>query len=128
VEFHNCRLSGAQFPDTQLRDVRFIGCKMDDANFRMSDAQKVNFSDCLLRDADFSSSRLITAHFYDSELTGTDFAQATVRGVRLNGSVVDGLKGADALKAATIDSSQVIPFALAVMSTLRVDVSDERPD
>jgi len=128
VAFRNCRLSGAQFPDAQLRDVQFIGCKLDDANFRMVDAERLRITDCLLRDADFHGSRLTGLRCYDSELTGVEFGQSSVRDVRLNGSVVDGIKGADALKGVVIDSAQVIPFALSIMATMKVDVDDTRPD
>ncbi len=128
VEFRNCRLSGVQMPMAGVRDVQFSDCKMDGANFRMSTLDRVRFRSCMLPSADFHASKCSMVAMFDCELTGADFSKAAARGTRLHGSVVDGLKGADALVGAVIDSTQVIPFALSLVAALRLEINDDRQD
>lgn len=128
VEFRSCRMSGLQAPAAELRDVQFSDSKIDGANFRMSTLDRVRFTDCMLQSADFYSMKATMVRLFDCELTGADFSRASAAGTRLHGSVVDGVRGADALAGAVIDPTQVVPFALSLIAALRVRIDDDRQD
>jgi uncharacterized protein YjbI with pentapeptide repeats len=126
VVFHECRLSGAVFSRCSFRDVLFSGCRLNQANFAMSDTSTVTFEDSDLRESDFYAANLGGARFFDCNLTGAQFSKATTTGVRFHGSTLTDLKGGQALAGAVIESSQVLPVALAVLSELGIVIDDER--
>jgi hypothetical protein len=126
VVFHECRLSGAVFSRCSFRDVLFSGCRLNQANFAMSETATVTFEDSDLRESDFYAANLGGARFFDCNLTGAQFSKATTTGMRFHGSTLTDLKGGRALAGAVIESSQVLPVALAVLSDLGVVIDDER--
>jgi uncharacterized protein YjbI with pentapeptide repeats len=127
VELRNCRLSGVVLADAQLRDVRFISCKLDGANFRFSGATHVVFDDCSLPEADFSSAQLDAVAFDRCDLRGSEFASTSTTDTSLQGSTIDGLRGAGTLTGITIDSTQVVPFAVSMFAERGIAV-DDGPD
>jgi uncharacterized protein YjbI with pentapeptide repeats len=116
-----------QVPRAQLRDVHFINCKLDEANFRMATGERVQFDDTRLVGADFYEAQIRGARFFDCDLTSSDFSRAKLPSVVLQGSTVEGLQGAAYLKGATIDSSQVVPFALRLLGAMDISIDDNRP-
>jgi uncharacterized protein YjbI with pentapeptide repeats len=126
VVFHECRLSGAVFTRCSFRDVLFSGCRLNQANFAMSETSTVMFEDTDLRESDFYAANLGGTRFFDCNLSGAQFSKATTIGVRFHGSTLTDLKGGQALAGAVIESSQVLPVALAVLSDLGIGVDDER--
>jgi uncharacterized protein YjbI with pentapeptide repeats len=126
VEFRNCRLSGVELAQARLRDVRFSGCRLDGANLRMAKAERVWFSESDLHDADFGAAELVSVCFFDSDLHGVDFSRAGLVGARFHGSSLDGIKGADALRGVVIETTQVMPLAIEVFSSLGIRVEDDR--
>jgi uncharacterized protein YjbI with pentapeptide repeats len=126
VVFHECRLSGALFTRCSFRDVLFTGCRLNQANFAMSKASTVMFEDTDLRESDFYAASLAGTRFFDCNLSGAQFSKANTTGVRFHGSTLTELKGGQALAGAVIDSSQVLPVALAVLSELGIQIDDER--
>jgi uncharacterized protein YjbI with pentapeptide repeats len=126
VEFVQCRMLGLSVPAGRLRDVRFVECRLDGAEFRMSDCDQVQFDRCNLVGADFYAARLSRVHLFDSDLTGVEFSKAILKDGRLHGSRLESLRGASALRNVTIDSSQILPMALQVFSSVGIDVDDER--
>jgi uncharacterized protein YjbI with pentapeptide repeats len=126
VVFHECRLSGAVFSRCSFRDVLFSGCRLNQANFAMAETSTVLFEDTDLREADFYAANLSGTRFFDCNLSGAQFSKATTTGVRFFGSTLTELKGGQALAGAVIESSQVLPVALAVFSDLGIQIDDER--
>jgi hypothetical protein len=48
--------------------------------------------------------------------------------VSLHGSVVDRMKGAEALRGCTIGSDQLVPLALPILAARGITVDDDPPD
>jgi uncharacterized protein YjbI with pentapeptide repeats len=126
VVFDDCRLSGADLAGSRLVDVRFRECRLVDANLRMTSGNRVRFEHCDLGRLDLYAAQLPGACFFDSNLTGAELSQATLTQARLHGSSFDSLRGAGALKGATISSAQFLPVALQVLAMLEITVDDER--
>jgi len=126
VVFHECRLSGAVFTRCSFRDVLFSGCRLNQANFAMSETSTVMFEDTDLRESDFYAANLSGTRFFDCNLGGAQFSKTTMAGVRFHGSTLTDLKGGQALAGAVIESSQVLPVALALLADLGIGVDDER--
>jgi uncharacterized protein YjbI with pentapeptide repeats len=126
VVFHECRLSGAIFTRCSFRDVLFSGCRLNQANFAMSEASTMVFEDSDLQESDFYSASLNSSRFLDCNLTGAQFSKASTSSVRFHGSTLAELKGAQGLAGAVIESAQVLPVALAVLSELGIQIDDER--
>lgn len=126
VEFRDCRMSGAIFSRCSFRDVRFVGCRVNEANFRMSEITHVLFEDVELRGSDFYAATMESTSFFDCDLTNAEFTKASIPDVRFHGSTLLDLKGAEYLTGAIIESSQVLPVALAVLAALRISIDDER--
>ena len=118
--------SGTVFTRCSFRDVLFSGCRLNQANFAMSEASTVTFEDSDLRESDFYAAGLSGARFFDCNLSGAQFSKATTTGVRFHGSTLTELKGGQALAGAVIESSQVLPVALAVLSDLGISIDEER--
>ncbi len=126
VQFDDCRLSGADLSGSRLVDVGFRECRLTDASLRMTSGSRVRFEHCDLSRLDLYAARLPGVYFFDSDLTGAELSQATLTGARLHGSSFDGLRGAGALRGATISSAQILPVALQVLALLEIIVDDER--
>jgi uncharacterized protein YjbI with pentapeptide repeats len=126
VVFHECRLSGAVFSRCSFKDVVFSGCRLNQVNFAMAETSAVMFEDTDLSEGDFYAANLNGTRFFDCNLSGVQFSKASTTEVRFHGSNLTELKGGQALAGAVIDSSQVLPVALAVLSDLGIQVDDER--
>jgi uncharacterized protein YjbI with pentapeptide repeats len=126
VEFKECRMRDFSVPGARLRDIRFVECRLDGAEFRMSDCDRVQFEHCSLVRGDFYAARLSRVHLFDSDLTDVEFSQAVFKDGRLHGSKLESLRGAGYLRNVTIDSTQILPMALQVFSSVGIGVHDER--
>jgi uncharacterized protein YjbI with pentapeptide repeats len=126
VVFHECRLSGAVFTRCSFKDVRFVGCRLNQANFAMSEGSSVLFEESDLRESDFYATTLEGTRFFDCNLSGAQFSKAKTTGVRFHGSTLTEVKGGLALAGAIIDSNQVLPVALSLLSELGIRIDDER--
>ena len=124
VEFRDCRMSGLVMSDTKLRHVRFRDCKLDEANFRFVRAEQVVFEGCSLVDADFCESVFTASAFLHCDLRNAEFSKASMKGARLAGSVLDGLRGAGYLRGVVVGTDQVLPLALGVFADLGISISD----
>jgi uncharacterized protein YjbI with pentapeptide repeats len=126
VEFRDCRMSGALFTRARLGEVSVTRCRLDGASFRMSELRSVVFDADDLRAGDFYASKLLETRIFDGDLTGAEFSKVSAPGLRLHGSTLYDVKGSDALSGAVIESSQVLPVALGVLSALRIEIDDDR--
>lgn len=127
VEFVGCRMTGAVFAGAHLRDVTFSSCALDDANLRMIDAQDVTFEDCNLVEADMHAAKLSKVVIARCDLRGIEVSKSVMSEVDLRTSRLEDIKGADALRGATIDSVQVIALARSLAAALGLTVIDEDP-
>ena len=127
VAFQQCRLSGVVMHQGRWQDVHFADSKLDEANIRMTVGERVEFDDCVLHGTDFGGATLRPgARFFDCDLSRADFTKADVRGARLHGSVLDGLRGADSLTGTVIDPNQAVPLGLLLLAGRAVTVDEER--
>jgi uncharacterized protein YjbI with pentapeptide repeats len=125
VEFRNCRMSGLVMSDAKLRHARFRDCKLDEANFRFVKGEGVVFDGCSLVDADFSEAVFTSSAFVHCDLGKAEFSKASMKGARLAGSILDGLRGAGYLRGVVVGTDQVLPLALGVFADLGISISDE---
>ena len=128
VAFESCRLSGATLAKARLTDVTFTGCKAEGLNLRMVTGARVTFDDTVLRDADLLSAAITDGRFLGCDLHDADVTKAKLGGVRLHRSQLDGLKGAEHLRGAVIDATQLVPLAVRVFAALGITVEDEPAD
>lgn len=126
VEFRDCRLSSVQAGGGRFHDVAFIGCKLDDASFRMTTWERAEFESCDLAEADFYAATLPGTLFGSCDLTGAELSKSSLAGSRLQCTILERLKGADALRGVTITGDLIIPAALALFGSMGITVDDER--
>ena len=119
-------MSGAQLIMSRLRHVRFVECKLDLAALRMITGEHVTAERCVLTGADLYAMSASPLVLHDCDLTGADVSQLSSADVRLQGSRLDGLIGAASLRAAAIDSAQILPLAMAMFDSLGIRIEDER--
>ena len=147
VVIENCELSGAVLVDVcashaltsgcqlaalprvtaaRLRDVRFINCKLDEANFRTATGERVQLD----RNAT-GRRRLLRSR--DPRCTVLRLRPDLGRGSHcqlpaavLQGSALEALQGAAYLKGVTIDSAQILPFALRLIGAMDICIDDNR--
>lgn len=125
VELRSCRLLGLHLPAAELSDVRFVDCRLDDSVLRSSRGQRVVFEDCSLRGVDLRDAELAQSSFYGCDLDRAELHDARLPEGRFHGSELVGLRGVASLRDVTIDSSQILPLALAMYSSLRIHIDDE---
>jgi uncharacterized protein YjbI with pentapeptide repeats len=127
VEFVRCRMSGLIGAGLKAQDVRFVDCKMDAANFRMATWERCEWVDTDAHEADFYAGTVAGCAFRRCDLRGVELSKADCARLVLNGSVLDGIRGADALRGCVIGSDQIVPLALALFGVLDIRVDDEVP-
>lgn len=124
VEMRDARLTGAQFDQARLRDVRFVRCVLDGANFAMAHGDRVRFEDCRLVGARFTDATFEGVAWWDCDLSDADVSQVRAGRAQLQGSTIDGLRGASSLAPVAIDRDQFGAFASHVLDALGVSVRD----
>ncbi len=125
VEFVGCRMTGAVLAGAHLRHVRFASCVLDDTNLRMLDAQHVAFDGCSLLAADLYAAKLAKVTLAQCDLRGAELTKATFTDVDLRTSRLEDVKGADALRGATLDSVQVLSVAHSLALALGIKIVDD---
>src|SRR5579871_3358502 len=125
VLFRRCRMSGVVATALRAEDVRFADCKVDGANFRGSTLERCAFEDCDLAGADFYGATIAPGALRRCRLSAVELSKARCDGLDLRGSILDGIKGASALRSAVITSDQMVPLGLALLATLDVRVQDD---
>ena len=82
-------------------------------------------SDCSLVDTDFYEAVLAKSALEGCDLRGSDFSKAAVRGLRLGGSNLEGVRGAMSLAGVVVARNQVLPLALSLFGDLGIELQDE---
>jgi uncharacterized protein YjbI with pentapeptide repeats len=126
VHLVNCRLSGLVLDAARLRDVRFTDCRADQLSMRMAVAERVTFERVRLAAADLYQAQLSGCRLFDCDLTGAEVSNIALDDVRFHGSLLDGLRGVQHLRNATIDPLQRHAIAEALLVAHRIEVDDER--
>lgn len=124
VTFERCRMTGFVLSSARLADVRFHECKLDDAILRPVTGSGVHLVDTTLVAADLSGMVLRSSSFERCDLAGADVARSRVKGVRITGCRLEGLRGATGLAGAVIDPTEAVPLGQALLAELGVVVDD----
>jgi uncharacterized protein YjbI with pentapeptide repeats len=125
VEFRNCRASGLQAPLGRFRDVGIFSSKIDGANFRLSSWERAEITESDLADCDFYGAKLPASRILSCDLSRVELSQADLAGSRLSGSQLEDLRGAAGLRSIIVSGDQIMPLALALFASQRIEVSDE---
>lgn len=124
VQFHNCRMSGLQAGGLAARDVVMSGCRIDGSNFGLSKLTGVQFDECDLKESDFGGAQMEKVEMFDCRLDGSEVSNAKVLSLALNGSSIEGLRGASSLRNTTISSDQLLPLAAPILRSMKIVVDD----
>jgi uncharacterized protein YjbI with pentapeptide repeats len=125
VELRNCRMTGVVISQSSLSHVRLTECKLDGANLRLAQADHVQMSDCSLVDADFYEAVLTKSTLDRCDLRGSDFSKASVPGLRLGHSNLDGVRGGMSMGGVVVSGDQVLPLALSLFGELRIEIQND---
>ncbi len=118
--FVGCRLSGAALSGTRLTDVTVEDCAATLLNLRAAQAERLYLRRTRLAEADLGGATLTDSAILDCDLTGVVVRGVTAPGLALHGSSLDGLVGADSLRAARIGEDQLVPMGAALVAALGV--------
>ena len=118
-------MTGVVLSQSRLNHVRFVECKLDEANLRLAHADHVQMGDCSLVDADFHEAVLTKSALDGCDLRGSDFSKASVQGLRLGRSRLDGVRGGMSMGGVVITGDQVLPLALSLFGDLRIEIRND---
>lgn len=125
AEFTACVLAGTEAFGATMRRVVFHQCKFDSVNLRQTKLREVTFVDCLLRDVDLAGATLTDVSFPGSTLERTRLDGARMTRVDLReAGALDIASGLEALRGATINTSQLLTLAPALAHLLGLTVKD----
>ncbi len=129
VHLERCRLTGADFGEARLRDVRFTDCALDLTSFRASTMERTAIDGGRVDEADLSAARCS-----DVVLAGVDVAGLLLEGVRLErvdvtDATVDGVVDLRLLRGAILSPAQAMALAprLAHIAGMTVARSTDDP-
>ena len=125
VEIVGSVFAGTIAYDAQMRRVQLHDSKADSVNLRGAQLQDVSFVDCQLSHVDFAGATLIDVSFPGSSLHGAAFDNAHLKNVDFrHAHELEITSGWDALKGATITTSQLVMLAPALAEVLGIAVVD----
>lgn len=110
VVVSNSRVGSVEFYENTWQAVHFVGCKLGFVNLRGAALRDVRFTDCTIDELDLGGARVERLAFTDSDVrsldvTGARLSDADLRGLDLDVTGVEGLRGA------TMDELQVALIA-----------------
>jgi uncharacterized protein YjbI with pentapeptide repeats len=85
----------------------------------------VTMDDCSLVEADFYGAVLEQSAVEGCDLRGSDFSTASVPGLRLGRSTLDGVRGALSLGGTVVGGEQVLPLALSLLADLHIEIRND---
>jgi uncharacterized protein YjbI with pentapeptide repeats len=122
VEFVGCRLTGMQWLDADLEDVRFTNCAGQHLRIWTSMAQRVRLEQCTLGESSFVGSKLPGAVFVGCDLAGADLRDTMLKGADLRGSALGGLKiGPRELNGVIVSPAQAVDLIELFGVVVRVE-------
>jgi uncharacterized protein YjbI with pentapeptide repeats len=124
VELQNCRMSGVVMTQSNLSHVRLVECKLDEANLRHCRAEHVEMTNCSMVDADLYEARFTKSALENCDLRSCNFAKASVPGLRLTGSKLDGVRGSMNMGGVGIAGDQILTLALSLLADLHIEIDN----
>jgi uncharacterized protein YjbI with pentapeptide repeats len=116
------RLTGLQWLDGVLRDVRITECRADLAAFRFTRFAGVAFERCNLARADFQNADLTGVRFTDCNLAGAQFSHATMAGARFANCDLDGVGGVTSFRGAVVTGHDLMALSRTLAAALGITI------
>lgn len=124
ITLRHSRLTGVQLAGCTLEDAEVRDCVVDLANLRFTTLRRVAFVDCQLRGIEFTSAELSDVSFSGCDLGEVQFSQARCQRVRLSDCRLDGLRGVDGLRGATIAPLDLGALTLQFAAALGIGIDE----
>lgn len=124
IEARELRATGADFAESELRDVVFAGCRLDLASFRFARLARVVFHDCRLEEADFHGATLSSVRLEHCVLTGANVDGASFSQSELRDCELTGLTGAGSLRGIRMPWNDVLQLAGLLAAATGIEVVD----
>jgi uncharacterized protein YjbI with pentapeptide repeats len=122
VEFHRCRLTGAELAEASLSDVSFVDCRLDLVGLRHAKLERVVFRDCRMSECDLYGATLKDVLLERCELREATISGAAVERVELRSCDLTDLRGADALRGTRMPFNDVLANAVLFATVLGVEI------
>ena len=116
------RLTGLSLAGCIVEDLAVEGCVANLLNVRFAQLTRVVFSGCPLTGIDLTTAKLTDVVFEDCDLTDAQFSQATCTRVRIDCCRLDGLRGVQSLKGATLAPLDLMALTLQLASALGITI------
>ena len=128
VRLERCRAEGLDAGLLRARDVVVADTKLTGAGLRMTRWERCTFEGSDLRTVELLESVLDHVQLVGCDLSDADITRVALTEVRIEQCRLDGLRGARALAGASLDSTHLVPLALAVFADLGIAVDAGDPD
>lgn len=125
VALRDCRLNGAVLTGSTWRHAAFDGCQGSAAAFRFATADHLRLNDSRLDGSDWTGTRLTDAELTSCDLSTAELSQAKLECVTFRSCQLDDLRGALALRGATIDIGSIVPVALSLFAAVDITIADD---
>jgi uncharacterized protein YjbI with pentapeptide repeats len=123
VAFTGCRMSGVVLSGATLQDVHLRECRADMANLRMARADFLVIEDSSLREAEFYQAAFARSALLGCDLHRANFQDCFMTDVDLHDSSLDDVRGALALRGASISPEQLVALAPSLVAAAGISVT-----
>lgn len=124
VLVQHSRLTGVSLAGCTIEDADLRHCVVNLANLRFARMRRVSFTDCQLTGTEFVSAELHDVTFTNCDLSEVQFSQARCQQVRLDNCRLDGVRGVDGLRGATIAPVDVLALTHQLAESLGIRVEE----
>ena len=112
VWFDQCKLTGANFAESYLRDCRFTDCVADFTSFSQTNLNATAFETCRLTEAEFYHSRWKDLTLQHCELTRSNWSATKLAQLDFSSNQFDAIAvSQEQLKGAIVTPEQALVFA-----------------
>lgn len=125
AELSVLRMTGVQWTDGLLRDVRITESRLDLASFRFAECDRVVFERCNLAGVDFAGADLRGTQFIGCDLTGAHFSQAKMDGTRFSYCVLVNIDGVTSWNGAIVRSDDLMMLSYTLAAALGIRIEDD---
>jgi uncharacterized protein YjbI with pentapeptide repeats len=126
VELSVLRMTGFQWTDGRLRDVRFTDSRIDLSSFRFTNFVSVVFDRCNLTGVDFVNADLRGAEFSGCDLSGAQFSHAKMEGARFADCVLADIVGVTSWDGAIVRSHDLVTLSYTLAAALGIRIENDR--
>ena len=124
VEVDASRSGSIEAYESSWNGVHFRNCRLGFVNLRGSSLQDVAFTDCMIDELDVGQSKITRFAAPGTRIGRLLVEQSTLQHVDLRGADLSDIAGLNALRGATISSSQLAQLAPLLAADRGIDVSD----